>query len=986
MNVDLSSQGGQIKVTYLNLNSICVNNFCKVEDIKQHLKMSETLILGLGETKLDQNINDRDITINGFQLLRKDFNRRSGGVLVYLHNSLSYKRRADLEHVDTESIWIEILGRDISHTIGFYYRNFSQSHNEFNSFKDNLYTTLNNITHSQSPCTVLGDFNCHNQLWDPHAITDNKGRDLKQICDGFNFLQLINEKTYFSGNHSTLVDLIFTNSVSHIMDSKVDDFCIEKHCSVSCILLADATAVNKPFKRKIFNYECINVVGASSFFSNAFNTLNYEILNTDSLCNAITNILVTGTEMFTPSFTVNTNDQDLPWINNSILCKIKYCNACLRRYRKNPTTDKLEHFKVARNQVTIMLKKAKEAYYIDLNNSLTNARTSNKKWHRLVNQFIKKGNKGRIPTLKSDNVLAHSSYDKANVLNSHFGKISRIDTTVCNLPEFSFKTNKKISTVNITETIVLKNLKDIDCTKSIGPDKVSPFILKKCAEVLAPFLTKFFNKVLTDGSYPQIWKNANVVPIFKSGDPSNPSNYRPISLTSVLSKVFERIIHSELYQYVMDNKFITPNQSGFIRNDSCTNRLFYLVEHIYQKLEEGKQVPIVFLDIKKAFDKVWHAGLLHKLKTIGITGKLLKLLESYLHNRRQQVVIEGVSSATVNLLAGVPQGGILSTLLFLLFINDISEATTSPILLFADDTSIYTNIRTLNDNNLQILQNDLVQLEVWARKWCIEFNSNKCKLMVFCRKNVEQLQPTLHFLGQVIEIVDSYTYLGLTLDSRLYWSKYIDTIIAKSQLTLNIMKTYKYKLSRNTLKVLYILHARSIIDYASIVISNLSVDQKKRLETIQYNAMLIVSGAHYGTSEIKMRSELGWLTLEQLRNNNKLIFLYKLINDMLPDYLNFLIPQSQVVTVSQNQNQYNLRALQHRVPHALDLVEPHGSVQFTNRPIALAIRQWNSLNLHVREALSVVSFKNKLLKTFDLQKCDYHLEFDNYHVIMHNLG
>ena len=204
-----------------------------------------------------------------------------------------------------------------------------------------------------------------------------------------------------------------------------------------------------------------------------------------------------------------------------------------------------------------------------------------------------------------------------------------------------------------------------------------------------------FENILVTSLYPDSWKLANVAPIFKKGDKQSTNNYRPISLLPICGKMFEKIICNILYSYLNANNLITKNQSGFRPGDSTTNQLLFLVDEIHQAFKDTKSLEVcaVFLDISKAFDKVWHDGLIFKLKQNGISGSLLKFSESYLHNRKQRVVLNGSFSDYSVIQSGVPQGSVLGPLLFLIYINDLQKYTKSNISFFADDTMLFSIVK-----------------------------------------------------------------------------------------------------------------------------------------------------------------------------------------------------------------------------------------------------------------------------------------------------
>ena len=236
-------------------------------------------------------------------------------------------------------------------------------------------------------------------------------------------------------------------------------------------------------------------------------------------------------------------------------------------------------------------------------------------------------------------------------------------------------------------------------------------MLKETAEVMAMPLSRLFNRSMEMGCFPDVWKQANVTPVYKKADKQIKENYRPISLLSCVGKVMERIVFNELYEYCNVNNLLTWRNSGFKKHDSTVNQLLFLVNKIYESLGNGDDVLLIVLDISKAFDKVYHRGLLHKLETFGINGCLLKWFSSYLSGRQQRVVVNGQGSEWRSINAGVPQGSILGPLLFLIFINDIVDDLSCDPFLYADDTSLFNVL-----NYPDVVNTSLIVLEVCRKK------------------------------------------------------------------------------------------------------------------------------------------------------------------------------------------------------------------------------------------------------------------------------
>ena len=278
------------------------------------------------------------------------------------------------------------------------------------------------------------------------------------------------------------------------------------------------------------------------------------------------------------------------------------------------------------------------------------------------------------------------------------------------------------------QNLVLDLLKSIDTNKATGPDGISPKLLKEAGSAISPSLTKLFNLSLSECKVPKEWKKADVVPLHKKNAKSIADNYRPVSLLSCVSKLLERLVFKHMYNYFKEHFIISIHQSGFKIGDSTVHQLSFLYHMFCSAIDEKKDVRIVFCDIKKAFDRVWHSGLLYKLEKCGITGPLLRWLKDYLTERYQRVLVKGQSSDWGLIKAGVPQGSVLGPLLFLIYINDITAEVESQIKLFADDTTIYIDVEdpvTAND----ALNRDMQIIQEWANQWLVTFCPQKTESM-----------------------------------------------------------------------------------------------------------------------------------------------------------------------------------------------------------------------------------------------------------------
>ncbi len=276
-------------------------------------------------------------------------------------------------------------------------------------------------------------------------------------------------------------------------------------------------------------------------------------------------------------------------------------------------------------------------------------------------------------------------------------------------------------------------LNSLDTNKATGPDEIPARLLKNTAAIVAPSLCKLFNKSLQHGIVPRDWKLANVVPVYKKNDREHAENYRPISLLPIVSKVLERCIFINMKQFL--SQLVNDCQHGFLRGKSCVTNLLEVLDYIGTCLDNGGQVDMLYLDMSKAFDRINHKRLILKLSNSGIGGNLLNWFESYLTDRRQRVTVLGVTSSTLPVTSGVPQGSILGPALFLLYVNDLPEADlSSRVAMFADDTKLFSAIKSQDD--VASLQADLVNLEHWSSQSGLSFNKSKCKHQSIMRKIV----------------------------------------------------------------------------------------------------------------------------------------------------------------------------------------------------------------------------------------------------------
>jgi hypothetical protein len=434
-----------------------------------------------------------------------------------------------------------------------------------------------------------------------------------------------------------------------------------------------------------------------------------------------------------PSQEVTIRPSDKPWMISSIRTAMHKQVRLLRKYRTTFLINDWNKYKFQRHFTVGIIRKEKKSYFTKINAKLNDPKLAVKNWWKTVKSVYGDKVCSQIPPLKEGDNYITDPLKKAQLFNNYF--VDQATTTMTNtVPEFSGRfLDRFLTHIEANANEVYNLLNNVDVTKACGYDGIGNRIIKLCAIGLYNSFTKLINISFSLGQFPDQWKSANVIPVFKKNERYFKNNYRPVSLLPSLSKICEKITFVRLYDYLIDIGFLHSFQSGFRPNHSMTSQLTYIIHRIYQCLEEGKEVRVVFLDISKAFDRVWHEGLICKLKYLGIDGPLLAWLQSYVSGRRQRVTLGGKYSEWKGITAGVPQGSVLRPLLFLIYINDMVDDVQSVALLYADDSMLLDIVESPTDS-AEKLNFDLASIANWANKWDVIMNGSKSRSMVFSAK------------------------------------------------------------------------------------------------------------------------------------------------------------------------------------------------------------------------------------------------------------
>ena len=487
--------------------------------------------------------------------------------------------------------------------------------------------------------------------------------------------------------------------------------------------------------------------------------------------------------------------------------------------------------------------------------------------------------KPEIPQLNTgDGIMTSSDEEIAQEFGNFFGSVFTRETdNENNYPEFESRMhgNNILQNVRITENDVCEKLKRLKEDKACGPDGIHPKLLKECAEIIAIPLYLIFSKSLESGVVPADWKLANVSPIHKKGSRAMASNYRPVSLTCLASKLMESIIRDAMVRHLLENDLCTTAQHGFTNGRSCLTNLLETFESWTEDVDKGYSVDVIFLDFQKAFDKVPKKRLLQKLSAYGIEGKVLCWIEDFLSDRRMRIMVRGEYSEWVDVISGVPQGSVLGPILFLIYVNDIPEMVNCSIKMFADDTKLFRTVKSIDDCN--ILQNDLDTLSQWTNEWLLSFNIDKCKVM-HIGKNNPKLEYTMITENENKILIETREEkdLGVWITNDLKPEK---QVIAASQRAMTVLRSVKRAFVRfdiETFSIIYTTYIRPHLEYCIQAWAPYYAKDILLLEKVQRRATKLVWGLKDLSYEERLE-RLKLFSLEERRLRGDLIQTFKLL-------------------------------------------------------------------------------------------------------------
>ena len=630
-------------------------------------------------------------------------------------------------------------------------------------------------------------------------------------------------------------------------------------------------------------------------------------------------------------------------LSTEVRAEIRLKHRLWTRYYESQDPTKYEKFVHQRNKVRKLINSAQK----DLEKGIgSNAKKNPKKLWWYV-KLKSKTKTGIAPLIGKNKKKSTNEIEQAEILSEFFSEVMEEEPEgdIPYLPPVTL-TTAPLSDITITSQDIEKRLQKLDVTKSSGPDKIHSRVLKEAKIPISKALAIIYQHSLSTGQVPKEWKSATITPIFKKGKKSDPSNYRPVSLTSIPCKKAESIVYDAIFDHMIENNFFSIRQYGFIKGRTTILQLLKVIESWVNTLDNGGTVDDINLDFMKAFDKVPHRRLIYKMRRYGITGNVLRWVENFLQDRVQKVNVNGVYSKERKVTSGVPQGSVLGALLFVIYINDMPENITSEIYLFADDTKFFRAINSLQD--CWSMQKDLNLLELWSKKWLLKFHPDKC-VVLRLRLNHQIEEYTYRLGNNKVKYVNEVKDLGIIVDQELTFRNHMNTKINKANSIMGtIRRTFKY-LDYFTFKLIFCAQVRTQVEYGSPVWSPYLKRDITAIENVQRKATKYLYGMRGLTYEQRLR-KLNLPTLAFRRLRGSMIEVYKIFHvydkKVSPDLL--LAPTGT--------RGHSLKLFYSRSN------KEHPKLHSFNQRI---VRPWNSLPDHIVNAKNTNSFKNLLDKHWE---------------------
>ena len=956
------------KIGYLNINTL--QN--KIVDLRSIAKDIDFAFLAISETKLNDSYPSAQFLIDGYynpHEFRRDRPYNSGGgLLVYIRKGIPCKRLRKFEHPDIEAIIVEIQIGSRKWCVISIYRSEDVTPG---IFIEKLSQSVDQILDSYENLIILGDININS--FDKSA---SKFRHLGTFCDTYGMTNLVKEPTCFQSETPTSIDVILTNKPRSFMHTKsivngLSDF----HSLIMTMLKAQVSKLD-PVQINYRNFKDFDEIAFKLELSQSLNAIDFDQDTNDY--NKFLAIFQGSLERHAPMKSKTLRGNDAPFMTNALRREIKHRSRLRNIARKENTGEAKRAYCSQRNKCTKLRRASIKSYF---KRGLSMGRNSKSYWKTISPFLTNKGTHGNEDyILEENNVLVRDPNSIGDIFIEYYTNIVEHATGIppVNIPSpengdlidtilSHYESHPSILSIqnmdlNSTFKLPLANEKDIeniiknlDTSKAMGIDNIPARLVKQSADVIYRPLTKILNKSIEKDNFPDPMQIGKITPVYKSGKENsrlNKKDYRPVSVLTVFSKIFERYILNQMLEHV--NTILSDKISAYRKGYSSQHVLLKLTEEWRKHLDRNQIVGAVLMDLSKAFDCIPHDLLIAKLSAYGFDKNTLKFFLSYLKGRKQSVNIKGKLSSFMDVLAGVPQGSILGPVIFNIFINDMQNIFDKCCLNnYADDNTLDTHASTVPEL-VDSLEKDSQKAINWFKSNHMIANPDKFKAIIITKNGSDTSGIELKINDDIIHTQKEVMLVGVTLDNKLSLAPHISTICKRAANQLNSIKRLNKHFDAETKKHFVRTYVLSHFNYCPLVWHFCGNGSIHKMEKIQERALRFVFNDY--TSEYKdMLQRNGESTLYLKRVRIMAQEVYKAINNQSPKYVKELLSE-------RNSRYSNRRPLDLYIPRVNQ--EKFGYKSYTFEAPSV----WNSLDLEIRKAENLNDFK-KLINSWTGPSC-----------------
>lgn len=851
-----------------------------MKELRQLTTILKPDLICLQETFLKPN---KQLKFPGFTTLRKDRKELRGGILILIKENIKFHEINTNSENEYQSIQI-LLENSETITIKNVYCSPTEDILKYQEIFENI----------SNKTIIVGDFNAHHTIWGCHD-TNRRGQTMENFINQNNltFLNTGTPTFYKNNTIPSAIDLtISTNNIAQKINWYVHNSNLGSDHHPIVITYNEKPLYENSFVPKWkftkANWEKFAELCRSNLTPITFaqtGDSNIDIPNFQS------QLIENAQKSIPKTKEPKKHKKPLPYWNDNIKTALYNRNKAYNKMKRNPNQENTIEYKKLRSTAKKTITKESQEFWQNFCNTITSSSKLSSVW-RMSRKMNGISERPSTHSLHTQDKQIIKNEEKAELFAQTFAKVSSNDNFTTSFKDYKNKfesENKNLfnKTTNIPNEInmelspyeVESAIKNLKKGSSPGMDDISYELLQNLPYSTIRLLTKLINQSWTNGTMPPSWKHSIILPLLKNGkDPSQPSSYRPISLTSAICKLTERIITTRLQWYLESKSLLSNSQTGFRRQLSTIDQIIKLQDDISKSLSNKNHTLGLFLDFERAFDLLWHAGLLAKLKKLGIQGRMYNWILEFITKRTFQVRVGKHLSQTHPIENGTVQGSIISPLLFLIMINDLPSYTSNAqVSLFADDTAIFKsgkNVKSLTKN----IQSNLNSIQKWCDENGFKISTEKSIIILFTKSH-KKFNFKITLQGSEIKRDDHVKFLGVIFDNRLTWNKHVNYIVDKCKKRINLLRSLTgqtWGSSTRALLTIYRALVRPIIEYADIAYDNAPKSTLEKLDQIQANALRICLAATKNTPIEILQAEANEPPLQLRRLHHQLTTIAKI--------------------------------------------------------------------------------------------------------------